>query len=97
MNQNLTRPAPERIPRAASLAPDPGEQRRAVARATEEGPILLTVIEVSRLLGISVRSVWRLASSGDLPGPISIGRSKRWSRRVLEAYVEQKAQSSIPD
>ena len=56
-----------------------------------EPALLLTVNEVARLLGISVRSVWRLASAGELPSPLSIGRSKRWERRSLEAFVQAKA------
>lgn len=56
----------------------------------QEEPLLLTVEGVSRLLGISVRSVWRLTSAGELPGPITLGRSKRWARRTIEEYVAGK-------
>ena len=62
----------------------------------QEKPLLLTVDGVSRLLGISVRSVWRLTSVGELPGPITLGRSKRWARRAIEDYVAGKAAQSNP-
>lgn len=50
-------------------------------------PLALTVEQVAQLLGISVRSVWRLSSAGDFPSPVSIGRSKRWARQAIEAYI----------
>ena len=57
---------------------------------TEFKPLALTVEQVARLLGISVRSVWRFSSAGELPPPISIGRSKRWDARAIEHFVESK-------
>lgn len=68
----------------------------AVIQEVQEPPLLLTVDEVARLLGISVRSVWRLTSLGELPGPITLGRSKRWARRAIEEYVAGKAAQSNP-
>lgn len=64
-----------------------------LANNSTEPALLLTVDQVAGLLGISVRSVWRLASAGELPPPLSIGRSKRWERRSLEAFVEAKAKT----
>lgn len=61
------------------------------AQEAKQPPLLLTVDEVAHLLGISVRSVWRLTSGGELPGPITLGRSKRWARRTIEDYVAGKA------
>ncbi len=58
--------------------------------------ILLTVREVAHLLCIGERTVWRLSSTGELPSPICIGRSKRWCRRAIEDYVIVKAQASGP-
>lgn len=53
-------------------------------------PLLWNVGQVASSLGISERSVWRFASAGILPKPMSIGRSKRWDRRTIEAVIEAK-------
>jgi len=59
--------------------------------AKELKPLALTAEQVGQLLGISVRSVWRFSSAGELPGPISIGRSKRWDVRTIEDFLLRKA------
>ena len=50
---------------------------------------LLGVKQVASLLSISVRSTWRLVSSGKLPSPIRIGdgRLTRWRLSDLQAFV----------
>ena len=64
------------------------------ARQRDDSPILLNVREVARLLGIGERSVWRLVGSRRLPKPISLGRSKRWSRRGMEQYVDAASKAA---
>jgi len=54
------------------------------------GPLLLKVNEVAELLNLSTRTVWRLTSIGELPSPISFGRSRRWVRITIEQYVAKK-------
>jgi len=54
---------------------------------------LLTVREVGQLLGISPRTVWRLAAQaevglGDFPRPIRIGRLRRWRLADLRRFIE---------
>ena len=56
----------------------------------EDGRLLLTVGHVARTLSLSIRTVWRLTSTGELPRPVSIGRAKRWERAAIEAYVKAK-------
>ncbi len=54
-------------------------------------PLALSVQQVAFLLDISVRSVWRLTSSGELPRPVAIGRSRRWLRHAIDEYLARKA------
>ena len=56
-----------------------------MSTATE--PILLDVAGVAAALGLSVRTIWRLTSTGQLPPPLRIGRSVRWSRESLLEWV----------
>jgi len=49
---------------------------------------LLTVQQVSQLLKVSVRSVWRLATAGQLPKPVRLSaKLVRWRRVDLERHL----------
>ncbi len=48
---------------------------------------LLRVRDVSELLALSPRTVWRMASTGELPAPIRLGGSTRWRWGDLRALV----------
>ncbi len=58
---------------------------------------LLTVREVAKVLGIHVRTVWRLAAmaemgEGNFPRPVRIGaKTIRWQRSALETYLNALA------
>jgi len=49
--------------------------------------VLLTARQVAAQLNISVRTLWRLESSGKLPRPVVVGSSKRWIREELLAWI----------
>lgn len=57
----------------------------------------LSVREVARLLGISVRTVWRLVAAGDLPQPVRVGRAARWDRQTLVDWWEAKTSRKAQD
>ena len=50
-------------------------------------PLLLSVREVAAILGICERTVWRLHDSNQMPQCIRLGRSVRWRRSDIEAWV----------
>ena len=52
--------------------------------------LLLNVREVAELLGISERTVWKMASCHELPAPLRIGRSQRWSKKALEEWIADR-------
>lgn len=56
-------------------------------------PLLLTIREVARMLSVSERHVRALHSSGGLPRPIRLGRSVRWDREELVAWIQAGAPS----
>lgn len=49
---------------------------------------LLNVNQVARFLGVSTRQVWNLRTEGLLPQPVRLGRSSRWRRTELVAWVD---------
>jgi predicted DNA-binding transcriptional regulator AlpA len=53
---------------------------------------LLTARQVADLLGVHVRSVWRLAQTGAIPAPIRLSeRVVRWRLIDLKLHLEQLA------
>ena len=48
---------------------------------------LLTAKDVAEELRVSLRHVWRMNNSGKLPRPVRIGRSVRWSRSTIIAWI----------
>jgi prophage regulatory protein len=51
-------------------------------------PVLLTVKEVAETLGLSERTVYRLADMGKMPRPVKIGAAVRWRRNELDTWIE---------
>jgi predicted DNA-binding transcriptional regulator AlpA len=50
-------------------------------------PMLLSIREVTSLLGRSPRSLARDEKTGKLPAPVRLGTAKRWRREELIAWV----------
>jgi len=48
---------------------------------------LLTAEQLAQLLQMSLRSIRRKASDGELPPPIRLGRLTRWRRDVIESWL----------
>jgi len=48
---------------------------------------LLDATEVGRVLGFSRATVHALDAREELPAPVLVGRSRRWGRAELEAWV----------
>jgi len=49
---------------------------------------LLNVKEVSEMLGISERTIYRLSDAGDMPQPVKLGAAVRWRKHELESWIE---------
>ena len=54
----------------------------------EHPPDLLSVSQVSDKLGLSVRSVWRMSSAGNLPKPIAISGRSLWRETEIAAMID---------
>ncbi|TVQ30013.1 MAG: helix-turn-helix domain-containing protein [Phycisphaeraceae bacterium] len=53
---------------------------------------LLTAREVADLLGVHVRSVWRMSQTGDIPAPIRLSeRVVRWRLADLDLHLQRLA------
>ena len=56
--------------------------------------VLLTVKEVAETLGLSERTVYRLADVGKMPRPVKIGAAVRWRRNELDTWIEDGCPTS---
>ena len=53
---------------------------------------LLNVRQVADLLGVHVRSVWRMSQTGDIPAPVRLSeRVVRWRLADLRDHLDRKA------
>ena len=59
-------------------------------KKAEDRPVALTANakQVAVMLGVSVRQVWRLHTTGRLPKAVRLGNCVRWRRAEIEAFVE---------
>ena len=64
----------------------------------DTAPLLLRATQVAELLNLSLRSLWTYVGQGRVPAPIHIGRSTRWKRSDIDAWLAQeKASPILPD
>ena len=50
--------------------------------------IAISAKQLSRLLGVSLRQVWRLNATAKLPKNIQLGGSRKWSRAEIMQWFE---------
>ena len=50
----------------------------------------LTAAGLAELLQLSVRSIDRMLASGDLPQPLRLGGSRRWSRSEVMEFLRDR-------
>ena len=50
---------------------------------------LISADELSTILNVSKRTIWRLLSGKRLPEPLRIGGSVRWRREQIDRWIEQ--------
>ncbi len=59
-------------------------------------PLMMTAGEIADTLQISVRTVWRLKSTGSLPESVNIGRAVRWKRTDILEWIQRGCQARDP-
>ena len=63
-------------------------QAIATTNASEINSIAISAKQLSLLLGVSLRQVWRLNSTAKLPCPVKLGGSVRWNRAEIMRWFE---------
>lgn len=58
-------------------------------------PVMLNVREVAGRLGLSVRTIWRLAKDPSFPRPINVAKkATRWRADEVDVYLGQRQASA---
>ena len=52
-------------------------------------PRLLPIRDAAAYLGMSPRTLGRLAEKGEVPQPVRLGRNRRWDRRELDRWLDR--------
>lgn len=52
-------------------------------------PLVISAKQLSEMLGVSVRQVWRLNATGKLPKQIRLGGSVKWKRNEIIDWLGQ--------
>ena len=68
-----------------------------LANAAPPTLLLLSVREVAQAFGTSERTIWRWAATGEIPAPMRIGRSVRWRRSTVEAFLDKRERKAKRD
>ncbi len=72
----------------ASFPLHPGEVVKTDTMPNPCSPLLVNVEVLSQLLGVSVRSVWRMHSGHRIPKPVRLAGSVRWRLGEIQAWVD---------
>lgn len=79
------------LPQSASLESDKSYNKQGAGDPPGVGPLLLTVSEVSELIGRSTSTIYADVKKGAFPEGIKLGSSTRWKKTEVLAWIEEQA------
>jgi excisionase family DNA binding protein len=79
---------PDRLAGPVDLA---STEREKMIMTLQAGEKLMSLTDVSELLGIPVHTLYRWRHNGDGPAGYRVGRHVRYRREAVEAWLEQQA------
>jgi excisionase family DNA binding protein len=50
-------------------------------------PLLLRARDVAQLIQVSLRTLWRMRSAGQLPAPVTLGGGVRWRYEEIKQWI----------
>ncbi len=66
-----------------------------INQSTFNTSLVMTASEVSKCLGISTRTIYRLIEKKALPKPFKLGNSTRWRRKDIELFVAEGSMTAF--
>ncbi len=61
---------------------------------SSETPAMITAMDFARMLKVSVRTLWRLRSAGQVPEPVRLGGAVRWRLDEVKKWIAGGCQMS---
>lgn len=103
-NHRHAPPAADRAPKVSRMrgssrptgaaGQQPSDSRPDIPDSSER-LTLLTREELARdVLRVSVRELDRMRARGELPAPLRIGRSPRWTRAAIEQWIQERERAA---
>jgi excisionase family DNA binding protein len=68
---------------AAQVADSPSPSERSPE------PLLWNLARTAKALGVSAKTVQRMAAAGELPGSVKLGRRRLFARKSIENWIAQ--------
>ena len=65
-----------------------------MATEISEAPALITAADFAAMLKVSVRTLWRLRSAGQVPEPVRLGGAVRWRLDEVKKWIAGGCQMS---
>ena len=59
-----------------------------------ETPALITAVDFATMLKVSVRTLWRLRSAGQVPEPVRLGGAVRWRLDEVRNWIARGCEMS---
>lgn len=81
---------PNKLVAEAHLGPTSARRNTQSMAVEPTAVLMLNVNKVASMLGIGVRTVWRMVDRGELPPPVALGARRLWHRPSLEAFIATK-------
>lgn len=87
MGADSASPNPQGRPESAPAQRSCAAEDKPPQGQNQSPQLLLDRVGVAYALGISIRALDKLRARGALPAPVRLGRSVRWSRLELGAWI----------
>jgi len=87
---NRGKHAADSVPNFQPKPPAPKAQVQQLLSAEDEASRLMRLPEVTRLLGISRPTLYRLIQTGAFPSPVKQGRTSSWRRSSVLSYLANR-------
>ena len=82
---------------AKSLSRNQLSTKRKIIMTLQAGDKLMSLTDVSEMLGIPVHTLYRWRYKGDGPAGYRVGRHVRYRREAVDAWLEQRADERSPE
>jgi predicted DNA-binding transcriptional regulator AlpA len=78
----------EPVPLVPSAPPVAPPAQPVIVEKTPPSEKLLDAKAIAKMLGLSVRTIWRLSDGGQMPKPVRLGSAVRWKTDEINRWIE---------